>query len=138
MKGKFSTVLHSSQLNSASFTHLMPVEKFDRWMQTKVLKLPPQKSVVHPESEVRDFVCLMRAGGPDTGSEQQKGILCIEGRARLTSFSQKKGKCFLGAGVPRQRSMEEAESVSAGPIRYCKSRKTIKSKRKRGLGWTKI
>lgn len=54
---------HQSQLNSGSFAKFMPVEKSDRWLQTKVLKLPSQKSVVHPESKVRDFVCLMRAGG---------------------------------------------------------------------------
>lgn len=40
----------------------------------------------------------------------------------IEGFSQKKGKAFLGAGVPRQRSVEEAESVSAGAIKYCKSR----------------
>lgn len=71
-------MLHSNQLNSGSFTHLMPVEKSDRWVQTEVLKLPPQKSVVHPESKVRDLVCLMRAQGPEIGSEQQKSILCTK------------------------------------------------------------
>lgn len=92
------------QLNPGSFAEFIPVEKSDRWVQTKVLKLPSQKSVVHPESEVRALICLMRAWGAETGSQKQKTI-CEQkvakgkggqhrGRARLTSFSQKKGKSW--------------------------------------------
>lgn len=110
-------------------------------------KITPTESAPRKRSE--RFRLLNGSRGADTGTEQQKINLVykegqrgrmnsIEGRARFISFSQKKGKSFLGAGVPRQRSMEEAESVSAGAIKYCRSRKNIKSKRKRGLGWTKI
>lgn len=115
---------HHSQLNSGSFAELMPVEKSGLYPSIKVLKLSSQKSVVHPGSEVRDLISLMRAGGTKKkkkiGSQQQnqsraqKGAKgqgdSTEGKARFwEGFFQQKGKAFLGAGVTRQGSRQEAD-----------------------------
>lgn len=64
-------------------------------------------------------------GPGDTQKKTPNSILCTrKGRrdreggtkemARLTSFSQKKGKVFLAAGVGKQGSRQEAGCVSAG------------------------
>lgn len=130
-------VLHSSQLNSVSFTHLMPVEKSVRWVQTKVLKLPPQK--VHPESEVRDFVCLMRAEG-QTQAQNNKNQSCSQKRTK-GQVGQHRGLLPKeGQGFPRSWS---AQAKVSGGGRICvswgnKSIVKVGKKMKRGLGWTKI
>lgn len=100
-----------------------------------------------PESEERDFVCLMRTWGPETGSEQQKSILCTKKKTK-GQVGQHRGEAQVDKLLPKEgqvfpRSWSSQAKVNGGGrmsvtwgIKYCKSRK-VKSKKRRGLGWTK-
>lgn len=132
---------HQSQLNLGSFAKFMPVEKSDRWLQTKVLKLPSQKSVVHPESKVRDLVCLMRAGGAEPGSQQQNQFCAQKGlkgqggwhrgESQVDKILPKEGQVFLGSWSTQARVEAGGRLYASWGVKYCKGKKNKKGKERR-------